>query len=146
MTPSTANMSVTEFPQHYATLAPRQGDQTAVYAGSAASDHFFRDRSNFITYEPYHASAQSSEQNTNLEIVGRGRAQKTLYEGGKKLTLTFENALHAPDITSDLISVGRLDQLGYQILFGNGQARFFSPKGVHFLTGYGSGRLYRLIE
>ncbi|KAJ3991903.1 hypothetical protein F5050DRAFT_1548372, partial [Lentinula boryana] len=58
------------------------------------------------------------------------------------ITLTFENVLHAPNIMSDLISVGRLDQLGYQVLFGNGRMRFFSPRGVHFLTGYGTGRLY----
>ncbi|KAJ3738758.1 hypothetical protein EV360DRAFT_14218, partial [Lentinula raphanica] len=80
-------------------------------------------RSDFISYEPYSSSGQSSEQDTTFEIVGRGRARKTLIEGDKEITLTFENALHAPRITSDLISVGRLDQLGYQILFGGGKAK-----------------------
>ncbi|KAJ3741661.1 hypothetical protein EV360DRAFT_1420, partial [Lentinula raphanica] len=77
-------------------------------------------RSDFLSYETYNSSGQSSEQNTSFEIIGRGKARKILYEGDKEITLTFENALHAPNITSDLISVGRLDQLGYHILFGNG--------------------------
>ncbi|KAJ3820311.1 hypothetical protein F5880DRAFT_1488205, partial [Lentinula raphanica] len=94
-----------------------------VFADSAASDHFFRNRSDFVTYEPYKSAGQSSEENTSFEIVGRGKARKVLFEGNNKIVLTFENALHAPTITSDLISVGRLDQLGYHILFGNGQAR-----------------------
>ncbi|KAJ3741663.1 hypothetical protein EV360DRAFT_6859, partial [Lentinula raphanica] len=55
-----------------------------------------------------------------FEIIGRGKARKTLYEGDKEITLTFDNALHAPNITSDLISIGRLDQLGYHVLFGGG--------------------------
>ncbi|KAJ3767283.1 hypothetical protein FB446DRAFT_652391, partial [Lentinula raphanica] len=104
-------------------MASLHTDSSFVYADSAASDHFFRNRSDFISYEPYISSGQSSEQNTSFEIIGRGKAQKTLFEGSTEITLTFENALHAPNITSDLISIGRLDQLGYHILFGNGQAR-----------------------
>ncbi|KAJ3817346.1 hypothetical protein F5880DRAFT_1452389, partial [Lentinula raphanica] len=58
------------------------------------------------------------------------------------ITLTFENAFHSPDVSYNLVSISRMDRLGYQVLFGNGSAKFFSPKGVHFLTGHGSNGLY----
>ncbi|KAJ3817097.1 hypothetical protein EV361DRAFT_759140, partial [Lentinula raphanica] len=58
------------------------------------------------------------------------------------VVITFENALHAPDVSYDLVSISRMDELGYQVLFGNGVAKFFSPKGQHFLTGQGTNGLY----
>ncbi|KAJ3787157.1 hypothetical protein GGU10DRAFT_246404, partial [Lentinula aff. detonsa] len=58
-----------------------------------------------------------------FRIVGKGRVKKQLWQGDKLVTLSFENALHAPNITSDLISIGRLDRLGYHVVFGNGQAK-----------------------
>lgn len=60
--------------------------------------------------------------------------------------MTFENALHSPNIACDLISISQLDKKGYQVLFGNGVAKFFTPDGRHFLTGIGSGNLYRLTK
>ncbi|KAJ3986598.1 hypothetical protein F5890DRAFT_1392506, partial [Lentinula detonsa] len=80
-------------------------------------------RSDFITYEQIESSAQSSERNTSFQIVGKGTVQKRLWQGDKLITLSFANALHAPDITSDLISIGRRDLLGYHVVFGNGQAK-----------------------
>ncbi|KAJ3978856.1 hypothetical protein F5890DRAFT_1374439, partial [Lentinula detonsa] len=58
------------------------------------------------------------------------------------IVITFENALHVPDVSYNLISISKMDALGYQILYGKGMAKFFSPSGTHFLTGYGSGGLY----
>ncbi|KAJ3978771.1 hypothetical protein F5890DRAFT_1394961, partial [Lentinula detonsa] len=61
---------------------------------------------------------------------------------GMDVALMFENALHVPDVSYNLVSISKLDALGYQVLFGKGIAKFFSPSGTHFLTGYGSDGLY----
>ncbi|KAJ3832319.1 hypothetical protein EV361DRAFT_777859, partial [Lentinula raphanica] len=58
------------------------------------------------------------------------------------IVLTFANALHTPNVSYNLISISKMDALGYKILFGNGVAKFFSPAGTHFLMGCGSGGLY----
>ncbi|KAJ3912887.1 hypothetical protein F5877DRAFT_13986, partial [Lentinula edodes] len=63
---------------------------------------------------------------------------------GKVITLVFEGALHCPTISSDLISIARLDKLGYQVHFGNGCVKFYSPEGTQFLTGRGSNGLYKI--
>ncbi|KAJ3765515.1 hypothetical protein FB446DRAFT_709401 [Lentinula raphanica] len=109
------NMSViAELPQHYAlaAIAPRVNIEGTLY------------------------------RETLLEIEGTGRVRKAVIHDGKEVTLTFENAYHCPNILSNLISISRLDSLGYQVIFGGGQARFYSPKGEHFLTGVGGNGLY----
>ncbi|KAJ4000052.1 hypothetical protein F5050DRAFT_1709234 [Lentinula boryana] len=58
----------------------------------------------------------------------------------------FDDALHIPDVSYNLVSISKMDVLGYEVLFGRGIAKFFSPSGIHFLTGYGSEGLYQLNE
>ncbi|KAJ3758851.1 hypothetical protein EV360DRAFT_17662, partial [Lentinula raphanica] len=52
--------------------------------------------------------------------VGRGRVRKTFENEDGKVVLTFEDALHTPDVSYNLVSISRMDKLGYQILFGKG--------------------------
>ncbi|KAJ3981326.1 hypothetical protein F5890DRAFT_1386820, partial [Lentinula detonsa] len=55
--------------------------------------------------------------------VGWGKVVKTFENEKGKVVLTFENALHTPDVSYDLVSISRMDKLGYQVLFGKGIAR-----------------------
>ncbi|GAW08486.1 retrovirus-related pol polyprotein from transposon tnt 1-94 [Lentinula edodes] len=146
-TPSSSSMAIGEPTLHYAMTASDETQKVGeLYADSGATDHFFRNRDDFITYTECDRVGQSSEKSTGLVIKGFGRAKKTVLEKGKSVVLIFEGALHCPSVTSDLISIAKLDDRGYQIHFGNGCAKFFSPGGTHFLTGIGSGGLYRLEE
>ncbi|KAJ3779965.1 hypothetical protein GGU10DRAFT_229823, partial [Lentinula aff. detonsa] len=52
--------------------------------------------------------------------VGYGRVQKTFKNETGDVVLTFKNALHVPDVSYNLISISKMDALGYQILFGKG--------------------------
>ncbi|KAJ3831314.1 hypothetical protein F5878DRAFT_516951, partial [Lentinula raphanica] len=47
---SSANLATTSIPQHYAMMAVSASQLGSVYADSAVSDHFFRNRSDFLTY------------------------------------------------------------------------------------------------
>ncbi|KAJ3818456.1 hypothetical protein F5880DRAFT_1462481, partial [Lentinula raphanica] len=47
---SSANIAITDVPQHYAMMASQPSQAGSIFADSAASDHFFRDRSDFVTY------------------------------------------------------------------------------------------------
>lgn len=67
-------------------------------------------------------------------------------EGDKEVVVILENAFHSPNVSNDLISISRMDALGYFVLFSNGCAKFYSPGSTHFLTGVGSQGLYELKE
>lgn len=81
ITPSpSANVTSTvgEPTQYYAALSvTNEKMEGETYADSGATDHFFRNRSDFIIYTPCSRISRSSEISTTLEIVGYGRAKKT---------------------------------------------------------------------
>jgi hypothetical protein len=76
--PSSANTSVGHITQSYALsvisnhnpVPKRRRGHT--YADSAASDHFFKNRADFITYTPCSREGQSSESGMSLTILGVG--------------------------------------------------------------------------
>ncbi|KAJ3787512.1 hypothetical protein GGU10DRAFT_244353, partial [Lentinula aff. detonsa] len=47
---SSANMAVNNSIQHYAMVAIDHQEQGTIYADSATSEHFFRNRSDFLTH------------------------------------------------------------------------------------------------
>ncbi|KAJ3742259.1 hypothetical protein EV361DRAFT_769838, partial [Lentinula raphanica] len=55
--------------------------------------------------------------------VGWGRVRKTFEGPNGKVVLTFENAFHSPDVSYNLVSISKMDNLGYQVLFGKGEAK-----------------------
>jgi hypothetical protein len=144
---TSANSAVGHITQSYALASvssPPSNSKT--YADSAASDNFFKDRSTFLTYTPCDRVGQSSESGTPLKIAGVGRAKKTFIHNGQEVIVTFEEALHCRNIAYDLVSVSEADKKGCKVVFGGGMAKFYSPEGVHFLTGVGTGGLYLLPE
>ncbi|KAG9221993.1 hypothetical protein CCMSSC00406_0009201 [Pleurotus cornucopiae] len=109
---------------------------------SGATDHFITSRESFITYEavpPYQGSG--SKKGSKFTIVGRGRATKTFIVNGEERTITFD-ALHTPDVTSDLISVSKLDGKGLSILFSKGTAHVYDGKEKLILTATKRSGLY----
>ncbi len=65
--------------------------------------------------------------------------------GGRKVTLTFKNALHAPLLSASLISVSQFDRSGYYSLFGGGEVIITQGRsGKPILHGRGSAGMYIL--
>src|SRR5579875_3041671 len=75
---------------------------------------------------------------------GNRKGEEVVMENGKPVVLIFNDALHCPNVTSDLILMSKLDKLGYEIHFGNRCVKFYSLNSTHFLMGYGSDGLYKL--
>ena len=63
----------------------------------------------------------------------------------KMTTMTFKNAIHAPQMAFTLISISRLDKAGYQVTFKKGMCTIFNRKGQVIVTILHSDGLYRII-
>ena len=67
--------------------------------------------------------------NAKADILGIGNYTIELPNGGK---LVLENALYAPNMRRNLISVSKLEVVGYKVLFGDGERTSYarmSPRG-----------------
>ena len=58
---------------------------------------------------------------------------------GQVILLAFENAIHAPDLNHNLISIGRLDKAGCYSVLGGGGMTCLNHDGKPFLSGLAAG-------
>src|SRR5271155_55858 len=102
---------------------------TACVADSGCTTYFFKSREAFSSYKPSEkAAGQSSKEGASFTVLGVGTVQVKVVHNGLEQTLSFSNALHAPDVTANLISVSRMDLEGWDVVFGGKRARFFKDK------------------
>ncbi|RDB17165.1 Retrovirus-related Pol polyprotein from transposon TNT 1-94 [Hypsizygus marmoreus] len=133
--------------ERYAFMADSAGARevkVVTYADSAASEHCFVDRGDFETYVPFHGDAgATATKGGKFTIAGKGRVNKRITFDGRVVLLTFD-AIHTPDLSHNLISIGRLDKAGCFTVFGGGGATFLNPVGAPFMYGQGSGTMYKV--
>lgn len=105
---------------------------SACVADSGCTAYFFKERDVFVEYRPVDMTGQSSKAGVSFTVKGVGKVQIQVIRDGKQHTLTFNDALHAPDITANLISISKMDRQGWHAVFGGGQVRFFYGKDKVF--------------
>ncbi len=118
-----------------------------MFLNSGASDHFFRNKSEFTEYEPvpYRTGTSALSSEGEFSIVGKGTVVHVFKVGGKKVEFTFKNTLHAPSLTANLISVSQFNRCGYFSLFSGGEVIISQGKsGQPILHSHGSGGMYIL--
>lgn len=125
------------------TTPTMQGNVT--YADSGASDHCFINREDFATYRNItETSGQTAQANTRFKIIGRGTVYKNITHNGKTTVLELTDCLHTPDLTANLVSIGRLAQKGVIVSFTNDFVTFTNAGGKPFMSGSTSGGMYVL--
>jgi hypothetical protein len=62
---------------------------------------------------------QSSKEGTSFTVLGTGNVELRVVFKGSKHTLMFHDALHALDITENLLSISRMDITGWSAVFGD---------------------------
>ena len=116
---------------------------SVLFADSGATMHFFKSRSVFMEYkEVSNAIGISAKEGTGFSIAGSGNVSIRVVHNGEQNTLTFQDALHAPDISVNLVSKSRLDRLGWTVIFGGRKVRFCDPNGNQQFEGVENRGLY----
>ncbi|KAF5387622.1 hypothetical protein D9615_000717 [Tricholomella constricta] len=107
------------------------------YADSAASRHFFVDRADFETYKevPSSDDTGTTASGGGFTILGTGRVRKTVEFNNETIELTFDDALHAPRLEHNLLSIGCLGKKGCTTTFDGKGATFYDPTGAPFMRG-----------
>lgn len=123
-----------------------QGKTTPTYADSGATDHFFVDRHVFADYKELKnpIEGHAAPRGASFRVIGRGTIKRKYQTTEGTFELVFRNALHAPDLLSNLISINRFDKAGFKVVFGGGYVRFNDSTGKEVLRGTGTGGMYLL--
>jgi hypothetical protein len=97
------------------------------FADSGCTIHFFKNKDIFSLYKSLNrVISQSSKEGTSFTVLGTGNVELRVVFKGSEHTLMFHDALHAPDITANLLSISRMDIAGWSAVFGNGRVQFFN--------------------
>jgi len=113
------------------------------FANSGCTIHFFKHREVFSSYEPLNkVVSQSLKEGISFTILGTSNIELKVVSEGKEHTLMFHDALHAPDITANLLSISKMDFAGLNAVFSNGHVQFFNKDKVEVFGGVLKGGLY----
>ena len=109
---------------------------------SAATDYCFRDRADFERYSTATSgTGEAAIKDSTFDVVGKGTVTKSK-ANRESITLRFNNAIHTPQLSSNLISIGRLCDAGYKVLFDKEKALVYDSHGNGFTCSWGLDRLY----
>ena len=102
---------------------------------SACTNHIFRDRDVFHTYNTDDAVPVKTANCGVLNTLGIGSVKIKLRVGDRTIIWTLSNCLHAPTVPINLISVGALQEHHMSVVFSFNKTTITFPTNHHHLSG-----------
>jgi hypothetical protein len=110
---------------------------------TGATNHMTGSRAVFVILDTSVRGTVRFRDDSSVEIEGRGKVEFVCNNGESK---TFEGVYFIPKLTANIISVGRLDEDGYQISISGGELAIREPDGrLLAKVKRSDSRLYLLI-
>lgn len=78
---------------------------------SGATSHMTSDRSIFVEYEDFKSTVGTAKNNISLNVIGRGKVVCPI----NGVNTIFEGVLHIPELSSNLLSPGKLSSAGLSV-------------------------------
>jgi len=115
------------------------------YLDSAASDHMTSCQDKLSSLRPKSSIVEVANSDT-MKVEGTGDATLNLSDENGGITLTLANVLYVPNLDGNLLSVGRIEEMGCKVVFDNGEARVIDEDGTIILYASRVNRLYKIKE
>lgn len=134
---------------HQALLTDTCGDKPVYdwYLDSGATEHMCSQRKKFENLVSIKSQVEIANSE-KIEAIGTGNIiLRPTGECGTE-AISLANVLYVPNLDSNLLSVGRIEDMGMTISFQNGRATIRNPnqKNKIILTAHKCGRLYKVEE
>jgi gag-polypeptide of LTR copia-type/Pol polyprotein, beta-barrel domain/Integrase core domain/Domain of unknown function (DUF4219)/GAG-pre-integrase domain/Zinc knuckle len=113
-------------------------------ADSAASTHIARNRNDFSAYTTDSTVIDGITPGASLRTQGRGTVPLEFKVGTDIFTIKLNDVKHAPEAPNNLISIGRLTDIGHSATFTSIGVEFKSKSGTVFGMGRKVGRMYQV--
>lgn len=103
---------------------------------SGCTNHIFRDRSLFWTYDPGLATPVKTANCGFLQTLAQGIVRFRVVSGGRSVVFVLKDCLHAPDAPINLLSVGAFAEKGVHVTFMQGRTTISFPSSDSVLSGF----------
>lgn len=104
-----------------------------------------RDSNDFIEIDECNVGRLNLTSSASTDIKARGRVSFTSDHSGRMTNVDLANTLHVPYLRSNLLSVGRITDNGYKVIFAKDSAAILNKKGHIKLKAKRCG-LYYICE
>lgn len=113
---------------------------------SGATTHLCNKTENFQKITNSNPGILNLANNSTSEILGKGTVKFTAKVNNDVKNVSLENASFAPDLRTNLISVSKITDRGYNVIFKNNQAEIVSGDEKIELCAKRIGDLYYVPE
>lgn len=113
---------------------------------SGATSHMCSRVEDFSELKKYNRGPLNLANDTSTEIRGSGTARLVVNSNGDKTNVKLSNALHVPDLRTNLVSVSKIADRGLEVHFKKDNAIIVDPEGYTSLCAKRVGDLYYLQE
>lgn len=115
------------------------------YADSGTTSHMTHERSAFIDYKSITPMPIRGLGKSYVWAYGRGIVEALSFNNGTHKIFYLKETLFTPDHPDNLLSIGRIDDSGGKIIFGNNKAVLYDNKNNVVVDGkLSANRLYPL--
>ena len=113
---------------------------------SGCSSHMCRDEVKFLSKEKCDTGSLNLASNATAKVEGKGTVEIKVSCNSELSIVKLENTLHVPDLRSDLMSVSKITDKGFEVLFRQQNAVVRIPGGEVKMVAYRIGNLYYVCE
>lgn len=106
---------------------------------SGASSHLCRNFEEFVNIKSGNCGKLNLATNKSADIIGKG---SVTLNAGVKNQIVLNNTLHVPELRTNLLSVSKITDNGYNVLFKKFSADILNSKGEVLLNAYRENDLY----
>ena len=118
-------------------------DPALWYLDTGATNHMTGRREFFSNLDKSSTGSMKFGDNSRIQIRGKGEIEVNQGDGS---ILCLGNVLFVPKLEANILSLGRLDEEGYQMIMGEGKLTIFNPNGQLFAEVHRSSRRLYLLK
>ncbi|CAK9818809.1 Retrovirus-related Pol polyprotein from transposon TNT 1-94 [Anthophora quadrimaculata] len=109
---------------------------------SGSTSHMCKNLNCFESVDTRRRGKLNLATNTSTDIHASGTVRAVIEQNDSKTNLTIKDALHVPDLRCNLLSIGKITDRGYKVIFTKHQAKIIDEKGNEKLIAVRRDGLY----
>ena len=123
-----------------------QKGKVPTFSDLGVSDMVLVSKDSFVGYKPVssHIGESAKVNNGGFEIIGEGNVTQCYIVNGGEQEITYTQALHAPSLNANLVSISAFDRAGLTTKFGDGKGVVKKADSTTILVGKGVNGMYLL--